>query len=182
MRQVAQFCSCIRELLAYALPTDESGSLSPAVLDLSPQARAEWIRLHDDIERALGARGEWRAVRDVAAKAAENAARMAALFHVLEHGPTGTIAYRRSRPTGVQGMPSSSRRRKVDSDICRAAQLEADLRKFLTASGTAAASSAGSDPALTDVITLYVQHADTLRWSAPRAASSGPGSRQKCPG
>jgi putative DNA primase/helicase len=30
-------------------------------------------------------------VRDVAAKAAENATRMAALFHVLEHGPTGAI-------------------------------------------------------------------------------------------
>jgi putative DNA primase/helicase len=30
-------------------------------------------------------------VRDVAAKAAENVARLAALFHVLEHGPAGTI-------------------------------------------------------------------------------------------
>lgn len=40
----------------------------------------------------MGARGEWRGVRDVAAKAAENAARMAALFHVLEHNPTSAIS------------------------------------------------------------------------------------------
>lgn len=66
-----------------------------------------------------------------------------------------------------------------DATASDAKQLEADLRKFLTASGTAAASSAGSDPALTDVITLYVQHADTLRWPAPaeqvsHLASSAP--------
>jgi hypothetical protein len=36
-------------------------------------------------------------VRDVAARAAENAARMAALFHVLEHGPTGAIRPEESR-------------------------------------------------------------------------------------
>ena len=30
-------------------------------------------------------------MRDVAAKAAENVARLAALFQVLEHGPAGTI-------------------------------------------------------------------------------------------
>jgi putative DNA primase/helicase len=93
MPQVALFGARIRELLAHVLPTEANGSLTPAVLDLSPQARAGWIRLHDDIECELGARGQWRGVRDVAAKAAENAARMAALFHVLEHGPTGTITY-----------------------------------------------------------------------------------------
>jgi hypothetical protein len=59
------------------------------VLDLSPQARSEWIRIHDEVERELGARGTFRGVRDVAA---ENTARLAALFHVLEHGASGTIA------------------------------------------------------------------------------------------
>lgn len=34
---------------------------------------------------------QYQAVRDVAAKAAENVARLAALFHVMEHGPVGTI-------------------------------------------------------------------------------------------
>jgi putative DNA primase/helicase len=92
MPQVALFGERIRELLTQPLATDERGCLTPAVLDLSPQARAEWIRFHDEIERELGARGTFRGVRDVAAKAAENVARLAALFHVLEHGASGTIA------------------------------------------------------------------------------------------
>jgi putative DNA primase/helicase len=81
----------IRELLDQPLATDERNCLTPPVLDLSPGAREQWIRFHDQVERELGARGKFRAVRDVAAKAAENVARLAALFHVLEHGPTGTI-------------------------------------------------------------------------------------------
>ena len=91
MPHMALFGERIRELLAQPLTTDERGCLTPAVLDLSPEARAEWIRFHDEVERELGARGALRGVRDVAAKAAENAARLAALFHVLEHGPAGAI-------------------------------------------------------------------------------------------
>jgi putative DNA primase/helicase len=59
MPQVALFGERIRELL-----TQPHGCLTPAVLDLSPQARAEWIRFHDDVERELGARGAFRGVRD----------------------------------------------------------------------------------------------------------------------
>ena len=59
-------------------------------LSLFRKAHAEWVRFHDQVERELGARGKFRAVHDVAAKAAENVARLA-LFHVLEHGPLGTI-------------------------------------------------------------------------------------------
>ena len=48
-----------------------------------------------------------------------------------------------------------------------AKQLEADLRQSLTASAANAAAAATGDPTLTNVIALYVQHADTLRWPAP---------------
>ena len=61
MPQVALFGERIRELLAQPLATDAHGCLTPAVLDLSPQARAEWIRFHDEIERELGADGGRRA-------------------------------------------------------------------------------------------------------------------------
>jgi putative DNA primase/helicase len=91
MPSVALYATRIGDLLSQALATDACGGLDPPILDLAPQARAEWIQFHDGIERELGARGEFRAVRDVAAKAAENAARLAALFHVLAHGPAGTI-------------------------------------------------------------------------------------------
>lgn len=43
-------------------------------------------------------------------------------LYSLSHSLHSVRSYRLPRPTGVQGMPSSSRRRKVDSDICRAAQ------------------------------------------------------------
>ena len=90
----------IRELLDQPLATGERNCLTPPVLDLAPGARAEWIRFHDQVERELGARGKFRAVRDVAAKAAENVARLAALFHVLEHGPAGTIGSEAMAATG----------------------------------------------------------------------------------
>ncbi|MCZ4315638.1 DUF3987 domain-containing protein [Comamonadaceae bacterium G21597-S1] len=81
----------ITELLDAPLSTDAHGGLTPMVLDFSPAAHAAWVRLHDRIEKELGVGGVYCAVRDVAAKAAENVARMAALFHVLEHGPVGMI-------------------------------------------------------------------------------------------
>ena len=47
--------------------------------------------MHDAIERELGMGGAFTRVRDIAAKAAENVARLAGLFHVLEHGVAGAI-------------------------------------------------------------------------------------------
>jgi putative DNA primase/helicase len=49
------------------------------------------VQAHDRIERALAAGGDFADIRDVAAKAAENVARLAALFHVLAQGPSGMI-------------------------------------------------------------------------------------------
>ena len=74
------------------LPADESGILSPPELALSPEARQAWIEFHDAIEAELGEGGEMRMVRDVASKSADNAARLACLFHLFEHGPSGEIA------------------------------------------------------------------------------------------
>jgi putative DNA primase/helicase len=88
---VERYAQRIREMLDEPLVTDEHGCLGPAVLELSPAARSEWISIHDCVEDELGAHGEFRDIRDVAAKAAENVARLAALFHVLEHGPAGPI-------------------------------------------------------------------------------------------
>jgi putative DNA primase/helicase len=91
MPAVERFGQRITALLDAPLATDARGGLTPTVLDLSPAAHAAWVRLHDLVERGLGTGCDYQAVRDVAAKAAENAARLAALFHVLEHGPAGTI-------------------------------------------------------------------------------------------
>ena len=86
MPLVALFGARIRELLAQPLATDAQGCLTPVVLDLSPQARAEWIGFHDEVERELGARGAFRSVRDVAAKAALRALTKTVALEVGEYG------------------------------------------------------------------------------------------------
>jgi putative DNA primase/helicase len=142
MPHVDLFGARVRELLSQSLPMDERGCLTPAVLDLSPQARAEWVRFHDEVELELGARGELRGVRDVAAKAAENAARLAALFHVLQHGVNSAIATEEIRAAAciVRWHLNESRRLLADLDtpptLASAIRLDAWLRNEARANGT----------------------------------------------
>jgi putative DNA primase/helicase len=69
----------------------DRGGLAPSMLILSHEAKALWVRFHDAIEEELGGGGDLEYLRDVASKAADNVARMAALFHIFE-GRTGAIA------------------------------------------------------------------------------------------
>lgn len=69
----------------------EDGRLVPNLLCLSPNARQVWIDTHDAVESELSSTGELVSVRDVASKAADNVARLAALFHVLRRGPSGEV-------------------------------------------------------------------------------------------
>lgn len=74
----------IEALLNLSAPIDEDGALSPAMLSFSPEAKAEWVAFHDRIERDLPSGEKLHDIRDVASKIADNAARMAALFHAFE--------------------------------------------------------------------------------------------------
>ena len=91
MPAVDVFNARVRALLDTPLTTDAQGGLAPTLLDLSPAAHAAWVQAHDHVERQLGGAGHYASIRDVAAKAAENIARLAALLHVLDHGPAGEI-------------------------------------------------------------------------------------------
>jgi putative DNA primase/helicase len=82
----------LESMLEQPLPLDAKGVLKPFMLDLSVEAKKRWVGLHDDIERELLPGGDMTDARDVASKAADNIARMAALFHVLEHGISGQIS------------------------------------------------------------------------------------------
>ena len=82
----------IRQLLDMAMPFGESGILTPPPLDMGPQAFEAWRTFYDGVERELRADGDLANLRDVASKSAENCARIAALFHLFEHGPSGSIA------------------------------------------------------------------------------------------
>ena len=96
-----EFHSMIRELLNRSIPMDEEGALQPKVIVLSEEAKAEWISFHDSIEAELCDEGELCNIRDVAAKAADNVARIAGLFHIYENGPFGEI--------GVANIESAAR-------------------------------------------------------------------------
>jgi putative DNA primase/helicase len=85
----------LHELLDLPLPLDPENSeimvLAPPALSLTARARRLWRGFHDDVEAELGKHGEYAEVADIGAKVAENAARLAGNFHVLEHGPIGAI-------------------------------------------------------------------------------------------
>jgi hypothetical protein len=78
---------------------DDHGKLTcginPPVLDLSPDAKAEWVRAYNGIEVKLREFGDYADVKDASSRAGENIARLAALFHVYEHGPAGQISIER---------------------------------------------------------------------------------------
>ncbi len=89
---LTRFQNRIRKLLETPFTVDDRGRLAPATLDLAPDAFEAWRKFHDDVERQLKPGGELSELRDVGSKAPENAARMAALFHLFEHGPHGSIS------------------------------------------------------------------------------------------
>jgi putative DNA primase/helicase len=91
----------IAEILENPAPMDEDGALIPSLMRLAPEAKAAWIEYHNTIESELARGGELYDVRDVASKSADNAARMAALFQVFEHGMGGVV--------GLECLESASR-------------------------------------------------------------------------
>lgn len=83
---LATFHRRIAEILNLPAPIGDDGALTPQMLMMTPAAKSAWIEYHDAIEKELRAGGDLYDVRDVASKSADNAVRLAALFHVFEHG------------------------------------------------------------------------------------------------
>ena len=83
---LAAFEHRISEILEQPIPVGEDEALAPPMLPLSADAKAAWIEFHNAIESALPSGGELYDVRDVASKSADNAVRLAALFHVFQGG------------------------------------------------------------------------------------------------
>ena len=90
-RALEPFNARIAELLAITPNIDSDGGLCLPLLDFTPEAKATWVLWHDAVESELGPTGELANVRDLASKAADNVARLAALFHIFETGVAGAI-------------------------------------------------------------------------------------------
>lgn len=84
--KLAAFNWQITKILNIPAPIKEDGALAPQMLTLTPEAKAAWIEFHDGIEMQLPGGGVLFDVRDVASKIADNAVRLAALFHIFESG------------------------------------------------------------------------------------------------
>lgn len=131
--ELAAFHQRIRELLDRPLPMPfdlnlcdapdlEGGAdpleLAPAELHLSRPAFDVWRTLHDDVERELKPEGDYASVRDVAAKTADVAARLAAIFHTLELAPAGTIGADHMAAAGGLAVWHLHEARRVLSGAC----------------------------------------------------------------
>lgn len=92
MPAVSAFGRRLAQLLDETPWPDAAGQIERQMLSLSPEAQNVWIAFYDDVERELGHAGALVDVRDVASKAADNAARIAALFHLFESGPDGSVS------------------------------------------------------------------------------------------
>lgn len=89
MPALAKFHAEIKRILDVPVPINDRGGLEPQLLTFSPEAKSAWVRFHDEVELGLGKGGELQDVRDVASKIADNAARLAAMFHVIDAGVGG---------------------------------------------------------------------------------------------
>jgi putative DNA primase/helicase len=97
---LSTFNNRLTAILNRPVPIDDDGGLSPAMLTLTPDAKAAWVEFHNQIEAELSTGRELYDVRDVASKTADNAARLAALFHTF----TGSIG-----PIDIEAMESGAR-------------------------------------------------------------------------
>ena len=88
--ELDKFHTRLQAVLAIPVTLDAHGGLDPQLLTLSSGAKSAWITMHDEIEGQLAPGGALCHVRDIASKSAENAARLAALFHVFGH-PSGNL-------------------------------------------------------------------------------------------
>jgi putative DNA primase/helicase len=57
-----------------------NGVLEPVEIGLSDSAKQDWVEYHDAVELQLKASGDYFEIKDVAAKSADNVARLAGLF------------------------------------------------------------------------------------------------------
>jgi len=90
-RHLSAFRGGLRALLDIRPSLNETGALVPPTVVLSSAAHDVWRAFHNDVERELRKGGDMAEVRDVGSKAADNVARLAALFHLYAHGPGGEI-------------------------------------------------------------------------------------------
>lgn len=91
LSSMPEFHSQLTHCLDSTLDLDKHGCHDLPILALSKKAKSEWILFFNQIESGLKKTSEWESIKDFASKAAENVARLAALFHLFS-GSSGDIS------------------------------------------------------------------------------------------
>jgi hypothetical protein len=81
----------ITDCLDQSQRLNQAGCINLPLLKMNAQAKHIWVQFFNSIEAGLTPQGQWMEVKDFASKAAENAVRFAALFHLFS-GKTGDIS------------------------------------------------------------------------------------------
>lgn len=91
-RSLAAFQQRVRSLLERSFARHSQG-LARQILTFDDDARHLWVRFFNEVETQLKPEvGAWHSVKDFAAKAAEHAARLAAVFEVFQDAKTTEIS------------------------------------------------------------------------------------------
>ena len=91
MPRRAAFHRRIAELLNKPIQINHAGGIDVSLLQFSKAGHSAWVEHYNAIEKELRSGGEFENVRDIASKTADNGARLAALFHLFQHGEIGDI-------------------------------------------------------------------------------------------
>jgi putative DNA primase/helicase len=139
--RLAAFNRRMTDILNQPAPICEDGSLKPATLTLAPAAGDAWRAFHDRIEGQLRAGGDLFDVRDVASKIADNAARLAGLFHAFEggSGPVSLDAFDRAARIAEWHLHESRRffgELALPAELANAARLDTWLIDYCRRTGT----------------------------------------------
>jgi putative DNA primase/helicase len=106
--------------------------LTPEAIPLSQEAMGAWIETHDTIERQLAEGGNYIHVRDFGSKAAENVARLAAVFQIVEPGPIVSVSEENiRRASAVVEWHMAEAKRCFSGAAISSDPIEKDARELL---------------------------------------------------
>lgn len=91
LKGLPEFHQRLLDCLNTSLSLDKAGCHTLPTLELSPPAKTAWVSFFNHVELGLKNTQQWQSIKDFASKAAENVARLAALFHLFE-GKQGDIS------------------------------------------------------------------------------------------
>jgi len=86
-----QFHQRLKDCLNKSLTLDKNGCHEIPTLHFSIEAKSCWVSFFNEIETALS--DQWSSIKDFASKAAENTARLSALFHLFSDKEEGQISH-----------------------------------------------------------------------------------------